>query len=333
MNERPRALDDAQILAIGRRTFAAEAAAAAAVGDSLGAPFVAAVRAILDTPGRVLVTGLGKSGLIARKVAATLTSTGTPSHFIHPVEATHGDLGIVGQGGVLIAISRSGNNREVNNLVAPCRHFGLTVVAITGAAGGELAQLSDIVLACPVEREACPLNLTPTSSATAAAVMGDALALALLELRGFTAQDFAVFHPSGVLGRSLLLRVRELMHTGDQLPTVSHRLTLREALPEIVGKRLGGACVVDDRGVLVGVCVDGDVKRSLLAREDALARPITESMNPRPTTVDPDALAITALRMMEQRPEGPITLLIAVDAEGRPAGLLHIHDVLRARLL
>jgi arabinose-5-phosphate isomerase len=333
MKRAPVELDDAQLLAMGRRTFEQEAAAAAAVGRGLGPEFVAAVRALRACGGRVLVTGLGKSGIVARKVAATLTSTGTPSLFIHPVEAAHGDLGIVGSGDILIAISRSGNNPEVNNLIAPCRHFGLQVIAITGGAGSELARLSDLVLLCPVEREACPLNLTPTSSATAAAIMGDALALALLEMRGFTAQDFATFHPSGVLGRSLLVRVGELMHTGDRLPVVSHRLTLRESLPEIVGKRLGGTCVVDDDGRLAGVCVDGDVKRALLARADALDRPITESMNTRPTTIAADALAIAALRLMEQRPEGPITLLIVVDDQGRPAGLLHIHDVLRARLL
>jgi len=326
-------LTDAQLLAIGHRTFAQEAEAAAAVGRALGADFVAAVRALRACRGRVLVTGLGKSGIVARKVAATLTSTGTPSLFIHPVEATHGDLGIVGAGDVLIAISRSGSNLEVNNLIAPCRHFGLKVIAITGAAESELARLSDLVLLCPIDREACPLNLTPTTSATAATMMGDALALALLELRGFTAQDFATFHPSGVLGRSLLVRVAELMHQGEHLPVVSHRLTLRESLPEIVGKRLGGTCVVDDQGRLAGVCVDGDVKRALLARADALDRPITESMNPRPTTIAPEALAIAALRLMEQRPEGPITLLIVVDDQGRPTGLLHIHDVLRARLL
>jgi len=333
VNDRPLPLDEAAVLAAGRRTFAAEAAALAVVGERLDVAFVRATAAMLDCRGSVLVTGLGKSGLVARKVAATLTATGTPSVFIHPVEATHGDLGIVRRGDVLIAISRSGNNREVNGLIGPSRQLGMTVIAITGQPESELARLSDIVLLCPVAREACPLNLTPTSSATAASVMGDALAMSLLDLRGFTAQDFAAFHPSGVLGRSLLVRVSELMHTGDQLPVVSHRFTLRESLPEIVDKRLGGVCVVDDDGRLLGLCVDGDVKRALLAREDALGRPITESMNPRPTTVDPEALALSALRLMEARPEGPVTLLIAVDAERRPLGLLHIHDVLRAGLL
>jgi arabinose-5-phosphate isomerase len=249
------------------------------------------------------------------------------------VEAAHGDLGVVHGAGALIAISRSGNNREVVTLLGRCKQFGMTAIAITGMATSELAHSSDVVLPVPVEREACPLNLTPTTSATAAAVMGDALVVALLDLRGFDEDDFAAFHPSGVLGRSLLLRVDELMHSGEELPVVSHRLTLRESLPEIVGKRLGGTSVVDDEGTLVGICVDGDLKRILLEREDALDRPITEVMNTAPTTVPPDTLAATALRMMEEREAGPITLLIVVDDRRRPVGLLHIHDVLRSGLL
>jgi arabinose-5-phosphate isomerase len=332
LNQRPLECDDQAILEMGRRTFVQEAEAVRHVGGALDDDFVKTVRAILDCRGMVIVTGLGKSGIVARKVAATLTSTGTPSHFIHPVEAAHGDLGIVRNGDILLAISRSGNNPEVNNLLVRCKQFGMTVVAITGRRDSVLVQHSDLVLHCPVALEACPLNLTPTSSAAAAMVMGDALAMALLKLRGFSAEDFAGFHPSGALGRSLLLRVEELMHKGSELPVVTHRLTLRESLPEIVSKHLGGTCVVDDNGVLAGVCVDGDVKRFLLAREDALDRPITEAMNPRPTTIAPSTLAVSALRLMEERPAGPVTLLIVVDDDRRPLGLLHIHDVLRAGL-
>lgn len=324
---------DAAILELGRETFAQEIVALQRVAAGLDDAFVAAVRTLLACNDRVLVAGLGKSGNVARKLAASLTSTGTPSHFIHPVEAAHGDLGIVRGSDVLIAISRSGNNPEVTRLVETCRPFGVQAIALTGAADSELARACDIVLPVPVDREADPLNLAPTSSATAAMVMGDALVVALLSLKGFTRDDFAVFHPSGVLGRSLLMRVRELMHHGDELPVVAASMTLRDSLPEIVGKRLGGTCVVDDEGCLVGVCVDGDVKRVLLSREDALDRPITESMNPHPTTIDPDMLAIGALRIMEKREEGPITLLIVVDEGNRPIGLLHIHDVLRAGLL
>jgi arabinose-5-phosphate isomerase len=329
----PGPVDDARILALGQDTFKAEAAALTAVGASLGEGFVQAVRALLRCQDRVLVTGLGKSGYVARKIAASLTSTGTPSHFIHPVEAAHGDLGIVRGSDVLLAISRSGYNAEVTRLVETCRHFAVTAIALTGSPDSELARACDIVVPIPVEREADPLNLAPTSSATAAMVMGDALAVTLLTLKGFSRDDFAVFHPSGVLGRSLLLRVSELMHQGDELPVVTVDMTLRESLPEIVGKRLGGTCVVDADGKLAGVCVDGDVKRVLLLHEDALDRPIGETMNPAPTCIGPDTLAARALRLMEERPEGPITLLIVIDADRRPLGLLHIHDVLRAGLL
>lgn len=325
--------DDARILALGRETFAQEVSALEQVGQSLGEGFVAAVRTLLACEDRVLVTGLGKSGIVARKLAASLTSTGTPSHFIHPVEAAHGDLGIVRRSDVLVAISRSGNNREVTRLIQTCRHFELTAIAMTGAVDSDLARACDIVLPVPVEREADPLNLAPTSSTTAAMAMGDALVVALITLKGFTRDDFAMFHPSGVLGRSLLVRVGELMHTGDELPIVTADMTLRQSLPEIVDKRLGGTCVVDARGRLVGICVDGDVKRVLLDREDALDRAITETMNPAPTVIGPDMLAARALRMMEARAEGPITLLIVVDDQRRPVGLLHIHDVLRAGLL
>jgi arabinose-5-phosphate isomerase len=333
VNRHPPALSDDELLDRGRRTFALEAATLAELGERLDGAFVKAVRVLERCPGRVLVTGLGKSGLVARRLAATLTSTGTPSHFIHPVEASHGDLGVVRGSDVLIAISRSGNNPEVVRLLEQCQQFGMTVLAITGSAGSALGRASDVVLPVPVAREACPLDLTPTTSATAASVMGDALVVALLELRGFDRDDFAAFHPSGVIGRSLLLRVETLMHKGDELPVVSRDRTLRESLPEIVGKRLGGTCVVDNDGVLVGLCVDGDVKRILLDREDALDLPITEAMNPRPLTIGPDTLAVRALRMMEEREAGPVTLLIVVDAAHRPTGLLHIHDVLRAGIL
>lgn len=324
---------DQDIIALGQETFAQEAKTLHDVSASLDGSFVAAVRKLLTCEGRVLTTGLGKSGIVARKLAATLTSTGTPSHFIHPVEATHGDLGVVRGADILICLSRGGNNAEVVSLAARCREFDMTVIAITGRRNSDLAAASDIVLYTPVEKEACPLDLTPTSSAIAAMAMGDALAMALITLRGFKREDFALFHPSGSLGRSLLVKVSELMHTGDELPIVNQSFTLRESLPEIVGKRLGGVCVVDDDGKLVGLCVDGDVKRVLLDREDALDAPITEAMNPRPSTIDADMLALSALRSMEKRKRGPVTLLIVTDKDNRPTGLLHIHDILRAGLL
>ena len=326
-------LADDELVAIGRDAIRQEADALEMVAASLDASFGAAVRLLLGAQGRVLVTGLGKSGFVARKLAATLTSTGTPSQFIHPVEAAHGDLGIVSGSDVLVAVSRSGANPEVTALLAFCHTFGMQAIVITADALSDAARAADVVLHTPFEREACPLNLTPTTSAISAMAMGDALVVALIRQRGFAAEDFAMFHPSGALGRSLLLTAGELMHTGAELPAVSHRLTLRQSLPEIVGKRLGGACVVDDDGLLVGLCVDGDIKRVLLDRGEALDLPITEVMNPRPLTIGPGELAIRALRLMERREGGAVTLLIVSDAAGRPAGLLHIHDILRAGLL
>jgi len=332
--ERPVAdLPDGELIALGREAVAQEAAALGDLAGALDASFAAAVRLLLQAHGRVLVTGLGKSGFVARKLAATLTSTGTPSQFVHPVEAAHGDLGVVSGSDVLIAISRSGANPEVTALLSFCHTFGMHTIAVTADPHSDAARAADVVLHTPLVREACPLNLTPTTSTVAAMAMGDALVVALIRLRGFAAEDFALFHPSGALGRSLLLTVGELMHTGDELPVVSHRLTLRGSLPEIVGKRLGGACVVDDDGRLAGICVDGDIKRVLLNREQALDLPVTEVMNPRPSTIGAGELAIRALRLMERREGGAITLLIVVDDDGRPVGLLHIHDILRAGLL
>ncbi len=325
--------DEEAIIAMGRDTFEQESEALRRVGQVLDNSFVSALRSLFECKGRVLVTGLGKSGIIARKLAATLTSTGTPSHFIHPVEAAHGDLGIVRGADIIISISRSGNNPEVVQLLDNCRQFGMTSIAITANIESAMAHSSDIVLHTPVQSEACPLNLTPTTSTLVAMAMGDALAVSLIKLRGFRREDFALFHPSGTLGRSLLTTVSSLMHIGDELPVVNDHLTLGESLPEMVGKRLGGACVVDDAGKLVGLCVDGDIKRVLLEQPEALGLPISQVMNPRPTTVGPDELALSALRMMEQRAEGPVTLLIVTDGENKPLGLLHIHDILRAGLL
>jgi len=326
-------LADDNLIAMGRDTFAQEAEGLHSVAGALDARFAAAVRCLVACPGRVLVTGLGKSGFVARKLAATLTSTGTPSHFIHPVEASHGDLGVVRGADVIIAISRGGNNTEVTGLMSRCRDFGMQAIAITSREDSALAAAADIVLHTPIKGEACPLDLTPTTSAVVAMAMGDALCLALIRLRGFQEEDFALFHPSGALGRRLLVKVSDLMHTGDELPRVSVNQTLRESLPEIVGKRLGGACVVDTDGKLAGLCVDGDIKRTLLDNDDALDRPITEAMNPRPTTIKADGLALSALRIMEQRKRGPVTLLLVVDDDDRPVGLLHIHDILRAGIL
>lgn len=319
-----------EILKLGQETFSQQAEELHRLSEGLGQSFVDAVNALYKCEGRAIITGLGKSGIIARKLAATLTSTGTPSHFIHPVEAIHGDLGIVRSGDVMVAISRSGNNPEVTGLVALGRHFNMTLIAITGNPDSQLAAASDIVLNCAVSREACPLNLTPTTSTTAALVTGDALAVALLKLRQFKPEDFAAFHPGGVLGKSLLLSVSDLMHKGDDLPVISVDVKLRDALEVIIDKKLGTVCVTDSSGKLVGICVDGDVKRLILANNNALDLPLSELMSTSPSTIKPDELVATALRIMESREAGPITSLVVVNEANEPVGILHIHDILRS---
>ena len=323
-------MSDKEILKLGQDTFSQQADELHRLAGGLGQSFIDAVNALYKCEGRAIITGLGKSGIIARKLAATLTSTGTPSHFIHPVEAIHGDLGIVRSGDVMVAISRSGNNPEVTGLVALGRHFNMTLIAITGNSDSQLASASDIVLNCAVTREACPLNLTPTTSTTAALVTGDAIAVALLKLRQFKPEDFAAFHPGGVLGKSLLMQVSDLMHKGDDLPVINVDAKLRDALEVIIDKKLGAVCVTDSSGKLVGVCVDGDVKRLVLANNNALDLPLDELMSTSPSTIKPDELVATALRVMESREAGPITSLVVVNDANEPVGILHIHDILRS---
>ncbi len=324
-------LSQSEILAEGRRVFAQESKAIAAIGNELTAAFATAVRWMFESDGRILVTGLGKSGIVARKIAATLTSTGTPAHFVHPVEALHGDLGIATPNDILLALSRSGSNEELLVLQDSLKALGVRCIAVTGQPESALAQRSDLCLPTVIDGEACPLQLTPTTSTTAALVMGDALALALLRLRDFRAEDFAVFHPSGTLGHALRTTVEDLMHRGDQLPVVGEGAPLREALLEISGKRLGCTCVVDANGFLVGFLTDGDLKRILLKDAAPLDRPVSQSMTREPRTVEPHCLARAALRTMESNPNGPITQLVVVH-DGKPLGVLHLHDILKLGL-
>jgi len=322
---------DAELVAMGCGVFRDEAAALGQVGSELGDSFATAVRWMLACRGRVLVTGLGKSGLIARKVAATLTSTGTPALFVHPVDALHGDLGIATAEDLMLAISRSGSTEEILSLQSTLRALGMRSVAVTGDPSSTLAARADLVLPTVVAREVCPLDLTPTTSATAALVMGDALAVALLTLRDFRREVFAVFHPSGALGRTLRLTVDELMHGGDALPLVPLGTPLRRALVVIAEKRLGCTCVVDDGGTLAGFLTDGDLKRILLRMADPLDRPVDEFMTRQPRSVAPGCLARAALRSMESNPTGPITQLVVVRDEV-PVGIVHIHDILKLGL-
>jgi arabinose-5-phosphate isomerase len=320
--------DTVAVLTALRRVVAEEGEALVALSAVLGEPYAEAVRWMADCPGRILVSGLGKSGIVARKIAATLTGTGTPALFVHPVEALHGDLGIASADDLLLAISRSGGNEEIMSLVASLAVHGVRSIGLTAESDSALGRRADLLLHTPMKAEACPLGLSPTTSTTLAVVVGDALAMALLELRGFRPEDFAVLHPSGALGRGLRMSVAELMHTGDELPFVRIGDRLRDAAVEISGKRLGCTCVLDADDRLVGFISDGDFRRILLEHDSPLDLPVEELMSTHPVTVDQDCLARVALRRMETNEPGPVTQLVVTHAD-RAVGILHIHDVLR----
>ncbi len=302
------------------------------VRDQIDEGFCRAVEAIYKCAGRIIVSGVGKSGVIAKKIAATLTSTGTPSFYIHPVEAAHGDLGLVGEKDIVLFVSKSGMCDESRQFLFSLRQLNVTIIAITGNRDSLLAKQSDIVLYAKVSREACSMDLAPTTSATAALVMGDALANALMERKGFKKDDFARFHPNGILGKRLTLTVEQLMRTGEDVPLVNLGTTLKEALFEIIQKRVGCTGVVDDNGRLKGIITDGDLKRILVKRPNALETPVQEVMTLEPKTIPPENLAADALSAMELNPPGPITMFFVTNPENRPIGIIHIHDILKAGL-
>jgi arabinose-5-phosphate isomerase len=311
-----------------RRVLAIESEAVASLASRLDASFERAIEMLLSCKGRVVVTGMGKSGLICQKIAATFSSTGTPAYFLHPGEALHGDIGLVVAGDVVLLVSNSGETDELVRCVEIVRRVGVPILALTGRPGSTLARHADVALDVSVPREACALDLAPTASTTAALAMGDALAVACYEGRGFTAKDFARIHPAGRLGRKLI-EVRELMHTGDDLPRVADTATLADAVREISAKRLGMTCVVDGAGRLVGVLTDGDLRRRLLRTERPLAGSVVEAMTTSPVTIAPDDLAGEALRILEER---KITSLAVVEPDRRLAGVLQIHDLWRTQL-
>jgi len=322
---------DTALIESARRVLDIESRALSAMRPRLGAEFAAACRLILACRGRLVASGMGKSGHIARKIAATLASTGTPSIYVHPGEASHGDLGMITDGDVLLALSNSGETDEVLTIVPAIRRQGIAVIAMTGRAQSTLARLADVHLDVSVEEEACPLGLAPTSSTTAALAMGDALAVALLEARGFTAEDFARSHPAGSLGRRLLLHIADIMHRDDAVPRVGDAASLSDAVVEMSRKRLGMTAVVDADNRLLGVFTDGDLRRALDdARFDPRSTPVVKVMTPAPKTIRAERLAVEAARLME---EHQINALIVVDAEQRVVGALNIHDLLRARVV
>ena len=322
---------DATLVASARAVIDVEAQALAALHARIGAEFAAACRLMLACRGRVVCTGMGKSGHIAKKIAATLASTGTPAFFMHPGEASHGDLGMVTDADLVLALSNSGESDEILAIVPALKRQGNLMVAMTGRPGSSLARLAEVHLDVTVPAEACPLGLAPTSSTTAALVMGDALAVALLEARGFTAEDFARSHPAGSLGRKLLLHIRDIMHTGDAVPVVPADASTTAALLEMTRKRLGMTAVVDADGVLQGVFTDGDLRRALDDEQtDLHATPVSKLMGRTPKTIGADALAVEAAHLME---EFKISSLVVVDAQRKVVGALNIHDLLRARVV
>ena len=313
-----------------RRTIRMEAAAVASLEERIGTEFSQACELLLQVRGRIIVTGMGKSGHIACKIAATLASTGSPAFFVHPGEASHGDMGMITSQDAVIALSNSGNVPEVLTLLPHLKRLGIPLVSMTGSSQSALGQSSDVHLNTGVDIEACPLDLAPTSSTTTALVMGDALAIALLEARGFTADDFAFSHPGGTLGRQLLLKVQDIMKSGSDVPRVAENIKLAEALFEISSKGMGMTTVVDKAGKLVGVFTDGDLRRTLDARLDINETPIGQLISSSAKTIDPEMLAATALRMMD---ENEISSLVVLDTASAITGVVHLKDLLHAGIV
>jgi len=311
----------------GRRVLRIEAEAILALIPRLDERFDRAVEILRDCRGRVALTGMGKSGSVAQKIASTLASTGTPAFFLHPAEGGHGDLGMLVRGDVVVAVSNSGETDELIELLPAIKRLGLKLIALVGDPSSTLGRQSDVAIDVSVAEEACPMVFAPTASTTAALAMGDALAVALLGERGFTEEDFAILHPAGSLGRRLLWRVLDLMRVGEQLPVISQEALMREAVAEISQKKLGMTAVVDGAGRLTGIITDGDLRRALQKGVDLLQRRVKECMTAGPKTIDREALAAKALEMMERH---AITSLLIVDVEGRPEGVIHLHDLLKA---
>ena len=316
------------ILAEAKKVIRIEAEALMNLAEAINGEFERAVQLILASKGRVVVTGMGKSGLIGQKIASTMASTGTPAFFLHPGEAIHGDLGMIMKGDVVIAISNSGETEELIRILPVIKRLGARLISVAGKPSSTLAKAGDVFLDISVKEEACPLGLAPTASTTATLAMGDALAVALLVQRGFKAEDFALFHPGGALGKRLILRVEDLMHKGDAVPLVPEGTPMREALFVITSKGLGITGVIDADGSLVGVITDGDLRRALENGTDFLDRPAGELMKRNPKRIGRADLAAGALQRME---EYAITSLFVFDADDdRPVGIVHLHDLLKA---
>lgn len=317
-------------LELAREVLQIEAAAIQKLSTSVEDDFLRALEVILNCEGRVIVSGMGKSGHIARKIAATMSSTGTPAYFVHPGEASHGDLGMITPDDVIIALSYSGESQELLSIVPAIKRQGAKLISLTGNPGSSLARLSDVHLNGSVDKEACPMGLAPTASTTAALALGDALAVALLDAKGFGAEDFARSHPGGSLGRRLLTHVRDVMRTDERLPMVGENAMLGEAVLEISRKGVGMTAIVDDQKIVLGIFTDGDLRRTLEKRIDLATTPVRNVMSSNPRCIGPDALAAEAVQMMDQY---NINQMLVVDQQRRLVGALNMHDLLHAKVI
>lgn len=330
MAAQPRRAGAAIDLDLARRVLRTEAGAILRLVDGIDERFERAVQLLYDCQGRVIVTGMGKSGIVCRKIAATLASTGTPAFFLHPAEAIHGDLGVIQTGDVVIAASHSGETAELLRVLEAIRRLGARLIAITSDPASTLAQAADVALDCRVSEEACPMNLVPTASTTATLALGDALAMTLLVRKGFREEDFAHLHPGGTLGKRLM-RVENLMHAGERTPRVPLDAPMATVVTEMSAKGLGMTCVVDDGGRLRGIITDGDIRRQMTsaATSRVLDRTAREIMTPDPVTITGSMLAVEAMRLMEQR---RITALVVVDDDGAVGGVIHLHSLWRTEM-
>jgi len=320
---------DEQIIAKGKEVVKIEIEAVNDLYESINGDFAKAVKVIFNSKGRVVFTGMGKSGIIARKIVATLNSTGTPAIYLHPTDAVHGDLGMVRKEDIVILISKSGNTEELLPLVIMLKRLNVTLIGMLGQRKSQIGKDCDVILDVKIKEEACPHDLAPTSSTTATLVLGDALAIALLEMRGFTAEDFALLHPGGSLGKRLSLKITEIMYKGEDVPSVKLNAPIKDTILEITSKRLGTTCVVDENGNLAGIITDGDLRRQLEKSMDIKDLQAKDLMTKNPKTIEQDYLASFALQQMENY---SITSLVVVDENKKPVGILHLHDLVKLGL-
>ncbi len=329
ISERRAKLNDNNIIKKAKDVIRIEAEAVSQLEARIGKGFIKAVELIYNSKGRTIVTGMGKSGIIARKIVATMNSTGTPAIFLHPSDAVHGDLGIVRKEDVIICISKSGDTNEVQQLIPMFKRIGVPIISIVGNINSSLAQSSDIILDASVNEEACPLDLAPTASTTAALALGDALAIALLENYNFSREDFALFHPGGNLGKRLILKTEEIMVKNENVPKVAFNTSVNDVIIEITSKRLGATCVVNSYGILIGIITDGDLRRMLQKTTDFSSLTAANIMTKNPKTIKKNILAARAIQEMESY---SITQLIVVDDDEKPIGMVHLHDLVKAGL-